>query len=171
MAEVRAKRVRRSAEERLALAEEKAAAAERKAREARAKAGAAKRRVTKMKARLGRAQAKTEARRKIVLGTMLLWARGTDDKECKEFADLMLKTLKWEMSDKDQSLFEGDEWETETDYRKDTQRKAVLGGALLGAARQTGVLGEAAAYVIPVLIRKLDREHDAALFKDWSYAP
>lgn len=148
--EWRAKTMRKDAAERLLDAEAEVERAELRRRLAQAKEEQARCRVEKLRARMQR----NETRRKIVLGSVILRAP-------PEAYEELLSELLPLMRESDRNLVtsssEGD------DHRRDTQRKAILGGAFITAARNREDFRE----LLNTLIRCLERPHDIALFKGW----
>ncbi|MFT8614043.1 MAG: hypothetical protein ABF727_15805, partial [Gluconobacter oxydans] len=138
--------MRRDVAERLLNAEAEVERAELRVRLAQAKAEQARCRVEKLRARTQR----NEARRKIVLGSVILLAP-------PEAYEEVLSELLPLMRESDRALVtsssEGD------NHRRDTQRKAILGGAFITAARDRGDFRE----LLNTLIRCLERPHDIAL--------
>lgn len=151
---------RRSAAERLKAAQDAVELAEVRVSKAKEKARLARCRVEKLAARTEQTERRQDTRRKILLGASVLIGVAANVEVGEAVIAALLPFMRPHDRDLVQSISIGDS------YRRDTQRKAALGGALIAAARQDAAeFGELLAGLAdPTNFRAADR----ALFEGWT---
>lgn len=161
---------------RLELATDKARQAAQQVERAARKAEQAAHRLQK---RLGW-QRRDDTRRKIVLGSQMLWMREAGNDEVITFTQAMIERLRQSMRDDEKALLDQVLADSEAvDRAYLTQCKAALGGCLIAVARQddnadlvqthdgSRPWAELARTMAYGAIRTLHRTHDIRLFRNW----
>jgi hypothetical protein len=152
---------RKSAAERLNAAQEAVELAEARVRRAQERARLARCRVEKLAARTEQTARRQDTRRKILLGSVLLLSSSSAGVEVHE-AILNALCEFARPSDRELILSSG----IGDSYRRDTQRKAAMGGALIAGARQDARMAELLSGVADPT--HFNRPADRALFEGWT---
>lgn len=125
-----------------------------------------------------------ETRRKIVLGSQLLWMRDTGDAQTTAIVGFMLSHMKGLLRDGERELLDQIGTDKPPSHQQVTQCKAALGGLLIAIARQGEDSGSfdttdegpmlwshLAREIGQAAIGVLYRSHDIRLFKGWEITP
>ncbi|MCP1243968.1 hypothetical protein [Acetobacter lambici] len=152
---------RKSAAERLKAAQEAVELADVRVSKAQERARLARCRVEKLAARTEQTKRRQDTRRKILLGAVVLRDCNSAGVEAQEafFADLCQF-----MPPHDRELVLSSS--IGDSYRRDTQRKATIGGALIAASRQEARMAEL--LMLCCAPSNFDKPADRALFEGWT---
>lgn len=131
-----------------------------------------------------------ETRRKIVLGSQMLWLRDSGGPENERPMNFILAHMKSLMRESERNLLDRIGTDDPPSHQEITQCKAALGGVLIAVARQGDDSGsfrlsdvfdgdpeyrelwsEFAKFVAEMAIKALHRSHDIRLFRGWELTP